>query len=385
MDANKTSLAFQRETTWGVIPATPNTTLARIVSETLAHSKDTVVSKEVRSDRQHSDAIKVGAHASGNMSFEYSFTDHQHWLEAAMFGVLVPIAYTGTVSLVSSTGVITGTAGDFSAVVPGCSLRITGFANAGNNGIKQVIAKAANGSTITIAAGQMTTDETAVVITATGNQLRNGSTEYSYFMERKAPTGPTTYAYQRFMGMMLDSFDLNFESKAIVTGSLGFVGRIGATASAALDSTPNAASSNSVVNATNNVGNIVRNDATMTEKFKKLSLKMSNGLRGRDAVGTEGNFSVGIGTYDLKGSLESYFAGNDLLDAYINHDYTSLGYRVTDPSGNVIIFHIPRLIFSTGNAGNPGENTDVMVPLDFQALRSPTFDATLLVTFIPAP
>lgn len=384
MDANKTEITFQRETAWGVLPVAPNTTVARLVSETLMHAKDTVVSKEVRSNRQKTDAIKVGASANGNLNFEYSFSDFQHWLEAVMYGTLTTIAYAGTVSLVTSTNVITGTAGDFDDVIPGCSLLIAGFATGANNGIKQVIAKASNGSSITLAAGSTSTDEATVAITAAGTQLKNASTEYSYYMERKVPTSPTDYAYQRFFGMMLDTFDLNFESKAIVTGTLGFVGKIGETSDTPLDATPTAPSGDSVVNATNNIGNIVRDNIAMAEKFKKLALKMNNGLRGRDCVGTEGNFSIGLGTFDLTGSIESYFAGNTLLDAYIDHDYTSLGYRITDPAGNIIIFHIPRLIFSTGNAGNPGENTDVMVPLDFQAMCDTTFDATLLVTFLPA-
>lgn len=385
MDANKSQIAFQRETTWGVVPGSPDTTKARLTSESLMHSKETVVSKEVRSDRMKADAVKVGASAGGNLNFELSYGDFKHWLEAALFGTLSTVSVAATVGVVHTTGIITGTAGDFNNVVPGCSIRIAGFATGANNGIKQVIAKAANGSTITCATGSFTATETGVAITATGLHLKNGSDEHSYYIERKVPTGPAAFEYQRFAGMMVDSLDLTLESKAIVTGQIGFVGKIGSTNTDPLDAAPTEPTSNSVVNATNNIGSITRNGLAMTEKFKKLSLKIANNLRGRDAVGTEGSFSVGIGSFDLTGSLESYFAGNSLLDAYINHDYTSLGYRVTDPDGNVIVFEIPRLVLTSGNAGISGLDTDVMVPLDFQALRSPTYDATLLISFIPAP
>lgn len=358
-------------------------TQARFTGESFAHEKTTVVSAEVRPDRQTADIIKVGAEAKGDLSFELNFSDFQHFFEAAVMGAIQTVAVSATVDCNHTTQVITGTAGDFDDVIVGCSLLIAGFATSANNGIKQVVAKAVDGSTITLAAASLTASETAVAVTMDGKHLKNGITPYSYFMERKVPDSAGTYKYQQFLGMQPDTMELTFESKAIVSGKIGFVGKIGQTSNSPLDAALTAPSSNTPVNATNNVGTITRGGAAMTEKFKKLTLSIANGLRGRDAIGVEGNFALGVGSFMLTGNMESYFADNTLLAAVIAHDYTSIGYRVTDADGNVLIIFIPRLVLN-GNASVGGKDTDVMIPLTIQAARHATYDATILLSFIPA-
>lgn len=384
MDANLSSIAFQRESTWGTAPGSPAMTKARFTGESLAHEKTTVVSAEVRADRQTADIIKVGAQAAGELNFELNFSDYQHFIEAAVMGAIADVAATPTVNVSHTTQIITGTAGDFDDIIPGCSIKIAGFATTANNGIKQVVAKANDGSTITLATGSITTTESAVAITITGKHLKNGITPYSYFMERKVPDSSGGFKYQQFLGMQPDTMELNFESKAIVTGKIGFMGKIGQVSNTPLDSTLAEPSSNTPVNATNNVGTITRGGTAMAEKFKKLTLQFANNLRGRDAVGQEGNFSLGVGSFALTGSMESYFADNSLLASVIAHDYTSIGYRITDVDGNVIIIFIPRLVLSAGNASVSAKDTDVMIPLEIQAARHATYDATILVSFIPA-
>lgn len=360
-------------------------TKARFTGESLMHDKLTVVSAEVRSDRQTADIIKVGSEAKGDLNFELNFSDFQHFFEAALMGALSTVAISAlTVDANHTTQVITGSAGDFDDIIAGCSILIAGFATSANNGIKQVVAKATDGSTITLAAGSLTATEAAVDIDITGTHLKNGITPYSYFMERKVPDSASGYKYQQFLGMRPDTFELNFESKAIVTGKITFMGKIGQVSNTPLDASLTEPSSDTPVNATNNVGTITRDGSAMSEKFKKLTLAIANNLRGRDAVGSEGNFSLGVGSFALTGSMESYFADNTLLAAVINHDYTSISYRITDVDGNVIVIFIPRLVLS-GNAGVQAKDTDVMVPLDIQAARSATYDATILVSFIPAP
>lgn len=351
-------------------------------------------------------------------------------------------------------------------------------------------------------------------MTITGTHLKNGMTPSSYFIERKLPASTGGYKYQRFSGMQPDTFELNFESKAIVTGKIGFMGQIsavsdsslnaltadaatgtltfvanpsnndtvtigsktytfktsltasttanevliGADASASLDNliaaitggagsgtaygsdtvastqvtaaagagdtmtvtalTAGAAgnsiattetftnagnvfaaatltggadadayvepSADTPVNATNNVGTITRDGATMSEKFKKLTLQIANNLRGRDAIGTEGNISLGVGTFELTGSMESYFRDNSLIASIITHEDTSISYRVTDDQGNILVIDLPRLVFASGNANVTAKDTDVMVPLDLRALRHATYDATILLSFIDA-
>lgn len=510
MDTNLSTLAYQRESTWGTAPASPALKKARITGENLMHEKDTAESAEIRDDRQKPDSALVGSGAGGQVKFELSWLMFQHWLEAALMGVLTVLNISITVSVSASTQIITGTAGDFTNVIVGGTVKIAGFATSANNGLKRVVAKATDGSTITLAAGSITTNESSESITIVGTLVRNGSTAYSYFMERKVPKTPSGYAYQRFLGMMVDKLSLDFKSKAIVTGNLSFVGslgqvndvslmdatgvyasgtltltglpladevtvigsktyvwkasvsttanqvKIGASASASLDNliaaingeagggttygsltvahtqvvaaagagdtmtltavdigaggnsiattetltngsfgavtltlgdTPDtytAADGGEILNATSNVGTITRDAAAMSEKFKSFSIDIVNNLRGRDAIGELGNFSVGVGSFGLSGKMECYFRDNAMLADVIAHENTSLSYRVTDPDGNIMVVDIPRLVFSVGNASIDKLDSDVMVPLEWKAVRDPVTDATCVFSFIAA-
>ena len=320
------------------------------------------------------------------MKFELSFFMFMQWLEAAVMGVLTTIDLAVTVDCTASSQLIDGTAGDFDDVIVGGSVLIAGFATSANNGVKKVVAKAADGSTITLAAGSITTDESTKAITVNAVQVKNGSTQYSYFMERKVPKTTGGYAYQRFLGMMVDKMTLEFKSKAIVTGTMNFVGKIGEVNDASLNggTAYTAAEEGEVCNATSNVGTIQKDGSSMSEKFKSFTLDIANSLRGRDAVGEAGNFSVGIGSFMLSGKMECYFRDNTMLADVIAHSNKSLSYRITDPDGNIMIIEIPRLVFSVGNASIDKQDSDVMIPLEWKAVRDPDTDATLIVSFIEA-
>lgn len=386
MDTNLSTLAFQRESSWGTVPGSPALKKARITGETLQHEKDTAESAEIRDDRQKPDSALVGAGAGGQVKFELSFFAVQHWLEAALMGVLTALNISVTVSVSASTQVITGTAADFDDVIVGGTVKIAGFATSANNGLKRVVAKAANGSTITLAAGSITTNETSESITITGTVVRNGSTAYSYYLERKVPKTPSGYAFQRFLGMMVDKFSLDFKSKAIVTGNLTFVGKVGEVNDASLNggTAYTAADEGEILNATSNVGTIMRDAESMSEKFKSFSIDMVNNLRGRDAIGELGNFSVGVGSFGMSGKMECYFRDNGMLADVIAHENTALSYRVTDSDGNIMVVDIPRLVFSSGNASIDKLDSDVMVPLEWKAVRDPVTDATAIFSFIEA-
>lgn len=177
-DANYTSLAFARETTWGT-PATPPLKIARITGESLEHKKDVVTSEEVRSDRQTSDLVEVGMSAAGAVDFELSYLAWQEFLEAALFSNVVDIAAVGITADFALAGqTITASTGTpFAAVLPGCFVKVAGAANALNNGPKLVISK--TDTVLTLAAGSIAANQAAATITVTGKHLKNGTIRHS--------------------------------------------------------------------------------------------------------------------------------------------------------------------------------------------------------------
>ena len=235
-DSNNSSLAAVRETSWGVLPALSGTPLKkmRITGEGLMHNKDTIVSDEIRDDRQISDLVEVGASAGGNVDFELSYLAWQEWLEAALFGTIVTIAATVTSTLSATGQTLTAATGTpFANVQAGCYVKLAGHATAGNNGPKMVIAR--TDTVLTFVAGSIVANETSVAgVVVSAKQLVNGKVRRSYTVERNLLTSANLNQFQQYVGMEVDKLGLTFESKKIVTGKMEFVGKLGSVSDVSL-------------------------------------------------------------------------------------------------------------------------------------------------------
>ena len=71
--ANRASLRFIEEVTFGQTPATPAFNELRYTGESLNYNIENVVSDEIRSDRMTSDLVQVSADASGDVNVEISY------------------------------------------------------------------------------------------------------------------------------------------------------------------------------------------------------------------------------------------------------------------------------------------------------------------------
>jgi hypothetical protein len=235
-DANYSSIAFQREPTWGTTPPSPALTLLRLTKEEMMHDKATVISEEVRSDRQVSDLALVGSKASGKLSFELSYKEFWPFFEAALFTTFKNIALTAeSCNLTASTQRVTAVSGTpFTDVVVGGSIRIAGAATAGNNGIKHVVGKATDGSYIVLAPASIVGDESAVDLNISSKMLRNGIDRSSFLIERAIQNTASAKFYQSFAGMMVDGFTLDVQTQKIITGEFSFMGKIGTAADESL-------------------------------------------------------------------------------------------------------------------------------------------------------
>lgn len=221
-DANLATIAYAPEIALGTAPTALQE--LRFTGESLGFEKETVSSQEIRSDRQVSDNQKVHGQPSGSFDFELSYGFILPWLAAALQADWVDIAITASIALNHSTQVATGTAGDFDDVPVGALVKIAGATTPGNNGLKRVIAKAANGSTITFAAGSLTATDGAASLTITGKTIRNGVTRKSHTLEKRILNSDGQDFFQRYRGMVVDTMSLQIESKRIITGSVGMIG-----------------------------------------------------------------------------------------------------------------------------------------------------------------
>lgn len=282
---------------------------------------------------------------------------------------------------------VTGSASDFDNVPIGATVKIAGSTETDNNGLKLVTDRAANGSTLTFARGSFSADVGSESLTFTGNHLPNGTTRKSFTIERSILNTNANANYQVYRGMMVDQASLNFESRAIVTGALTFLGSLGvdgANTSIDSDGVYTDADAGDVVNATSHVGTFLFDREVTNERFKTVALNIANNLRGKDAIGEKGNFDIGVGSFQVTGNLNAYFQNPRLHQKFIAHDDLAISFRVTDPDGNTLVVTLPRIKTSSGTPQIEAKDTDVMVDSAMTAIKDDTTGFTMCLDFHPA-
>jgi hypothetical protein len=87
---------------------------------------------------------------------------------------------------------------------------------------------------------------------------------------------------------------------------------------------------------------------------------------------------------DVTGTLNAYFEDDVMYQKFLNHTQSSLTITLTDAGGNTIVITLPRIYYTKGPVNITAGNEDVMVPLEFTALRDPTTNLTIAMDFIAA-
>ena len=390
-EANLSSVAKIAEVTLGTTPATPELTIVGITGESLKNAKETVASQTIRADRQVPDLVKVGTSPEGGYDFELNYGDYDQELRGALGSAAWSnhAEAAGDLAFDSSaqTLVDNGAGGIYSDVVAGGLLTIASAEDTGNNGNKRVLSVSADGNTVTFAAGEIaTTNANDTAATTAQIAIANGVLKPSMTLEKSITNSAGTEFFQVYKGMVVDTLSLSLESKTLITGSVGFIGMTRTLGTATIDDsgTYTQPTSNPIMNGTNNVGTITVDGSAATEKFKSLSMDITNNLRGKDAMGTEGNFDIGTGTFQLTGSLSSYFLNNDFLTRIDANTSFSLETTVTDTSSNGYNFFMPNCKPADGDPQIESINSDVMLDIQYQAIRSTAYDITLAITKLPA-
>ena len=209
-------------------------------------------------------------------------------------------------------------------------------------------------------------------MTADVNSIRNGLTRKSMSIEKRIVDATNNEFFQVFNGMVADVLSLNIESRAIITGSMSFLGLSGTKGTSSVDTNGyDPQPVGDILNGTSNMGTLVVDGAAATERFKTLTLEISNNLRGKDALSYEGNFDIGMGRCEITGTLNAYFKDNNFLTKVDNHDDIAIDFTLTDSAGRTISIYLPRLKFPSGSSSIEAIDTDIMVNTDIQAILDP--------------
>lgn len=386
-DTSRVNLRGVLEGVFGVIPA-GNCANIRMTGESLAFALQLARSAEIRSDRQSPDSVIVGATASGGFNFELSYNEFDTYLESVMQGTWTVYGTNGVGTVFNGTWTAnTLTAGV--APVGGSAfttLRLgQWFRNGAPTGLnagkwfKVHEVTAPTATVITLDAATPASVEGPIANTALQTStISNGSTQRSFALEKGFTDINQYFAYR---GMTSASMSMALRSGQQVTGSFDFLGKdIVRGGAQQLPGVAQASKTFDVMNAVSGVGHLMEGGTILAGTFiKSLDFGLNNQLRGRDAIGSLGNVSIGAGTVDISGSMSVYLADGTLYDKFLNNTPSKLSFRMVDAAGNGYIVSLPRIEYGDARVQAGAINQDAMIDLPFLASMDTVSGKTMFI------
>lgn len=222
----------------------------------------------------------------------------------------------------------------------------------------------------------------ATALDGAGTAIDNGTTKKYFTFEDSVTASGTTY-YRQFTDCEINTLTLNIEQGAILAGEIGVIGRQATESTTSIDAngyTP--AGTNPVYNAVSMVSAIEVNGAPVGE-VQSLTLEINNNMREQRAIGSQGPAGVGSGQFVVTGSMTIYFSNNTMYNIFLQDQDFSFFLELDDnsgtTSGNKLSFKMGKVKFGNVTRSIPGNNQDVLLVADYQAIYDSVQDSTLEV------
>lgn len=389
--SNQASLRYKLEgtypTNFGVLQA-GNGTIFNYTGESLAYDLVNITSKTIRTDRSVADIAQVDANAQGGFKCEQIARDIDWFLAAVMQNPFVPYGTAGLSTAIASLAVTATTltasvaptggsafttlgAGQFFSIKPAAGLTAAQNAYLAKT-VFRVHATTAPTSTVitldpatpfnlTLIPGPLTTCNISSSVVMNGTAMQTYSIEVAHL---------DITQFRQYLGMAVDSLEITFESGAIVEMAVEFKGRTMLLTQATGMATPVAATVNTPANATKGIMDIIEGGALLSAVtyVKSGKIKISNNLRSQEAVSVFGAAGIAAGTLEVTGSLEMYFADQTHYSKALAGSLSGFALPVVDVNGLGYTYSIPAMKYTAAKANSTGENSDVMLSVEFQGI-----------------
>lgn len=385
-DADRLRLSYVPEVTFGV---TPSATLIdlRHTGESLRKETASVVSSEIRDDRQIADIIRTGISSQGSLGFELSYGEYDPFLAAALqataWGTEVTVGPLTTISFAAPSGnaqVVSDSATGFVGILTNQWVRISGATNAENNGLFKVTAGGVAASfTIENATGVVEAASASITVEM-GAQIVNGVALTTYSIEKQYTD--LTNIYEVLTGLAVNNLSLSIQSGAIITGSLDFLGKTAVSGTSSAGSGYTVSQTNSIMNAIDNVLAVFEGGAVYG--ITQANINIANNIRAREEVGELGAISMGSGALNCSGTLQAYFASHAVMDKYLAWTASALAFKLRDVDGNDMVIDFPQVRFTSGQRVAGSQNSDIIADMGWQAYVDATEDVMVRIVRWPA-
>ena len=122
----------------------------------------------------------------------------------------------------------------------------------------------------------------------------------------------------------------------------------------------------------------------MIKREKVDVINVANNLRQRPVVGSVESNGVGVGQFNITGSITMYFENIEAYELFLDGDETDLSFTIGGASEMNYQFDIPRLKFDDADVPTPANNQDIFITLPFEGLYDSSDDCSFMITRTPA-
>ena len=400
-DTNRAALRYFKEVTYGTVTGNPKFTNLRYTNESLGFDPTTIRTDTIRSDRQSDDVVRVDIGASGDVGFELACKEYDPFYEAVLFSPVFSADTTVVTSAVgltltfsfSSGNVLTRSTGswitDFgagsAAGLIGMWVLIAGANNAVNNGAFKIrsgsSATVLNLSGLTSFTAEVGDDNPVVTVRKLGT-IVNGTTFSSWAFERDFTDSAPLFDLS--LGNVAETLKLQVGTGGIIKGSFGFLVSTFASpppTATSGDGSPNATQTTRFMNSVDHVSGMFSGvtQQTVTLDVTRFELNVKNNARQRKKIALLGVDSIGLGEFEVSGSIDLFSTSNAQYSKGLDHTDTALHLVTNDGTGNWLIFDIPRVKLGKPRRVVTGKNRDVLTTFDWQAFRDPVEGVTMRI------
>jgi hypothetical protein len=384
---NYADFSYIEEVTAGTTPATPDFQRLPVTSIGLGDSISTEQSKVIRSDRRTDDLVIVDTEIGGDNDFELSYAPFKPLLVSLMqAGTPVSVNMTGSTFAVASS-TITDTANGFisAGIVVGMFIKVSGFTgNVANNRIYRVTSVAAG--TIGVYPTPAANDAAGETVTIKSEMIRDGASapkSYTFRKQVNAPGGTNAIFYYR--GCQINSMSFNFETGALLAGSMNIVGLSAeGTGTAIAGESFTDVPAYDIMNSVSSIAEIDFEGLPAGTEFSSLNLTVNNQIAQAKAIGTLGAAALASFSWDIAGDFEIYFQDTAIYNLYKNSSSFKVAITLQDTSGNIMVIYLPKAKFETMSEPVDGKDNFLMESGSLRALRDSITNMMAQICFFPA-
>lgn len=340
----------------------------RFTGEGLVPGKDTVVSEEIRSDRAIRQLIQVGLNCRGPVNVEMHLVGYDTLLLAALMAAAwTTEEFTEECDYDYEANTITSDT-NFSATIAAARFVKVTFGGPGsaNNGVKKIVSVVDN--VMTLEAGALSSSNEGEELTFNVRYARVGTTLNSFkiqkeFLQHVPPLANVA------VGLCVNQFDLSLDSKAIAKAVFTFLGaKMAASPGSYGNAAATAATGKPIMNTSANVAHILLGGSTPASPVMALKLSINNNLGERPQIGSLITAKPRTGSAAITGQVTTYFKDRTMIEDFLAHVTRGLEFSLRDSLGGVLGFYLPQVQFPNAQNLIGGINSDVVMPLDFQAV-----------------